>query len=72
MTKFLFLSREQGGNDNKHYIKKKVNEVPSASGRQHSSGQHLLVSERLEAGNERISNEAKSPGNAPEGAVITI
>lgn len=58
--------------DNKCYFKKKVNEVPRESGRRESRGERLLVRERLEAGKESISNEAKSPGNVPEGAVITI
>lgn len=27
----------------------------------------IYLQERLEAGKERVSNEARSPGNAPEG-----
>ena len=37
------------------------------SGRKESRHQHLLASERLEASDEKISNEARSPGNVLEG-----
>lgn len=69
---YSFFNQRTRESDNKCYLKKQVNEVPQESGRQEGRGERLLVSERLEAGEERISNEAKSPGNVPEGAVITI
>lgn len=74
MSTYSFFNQRMRESDNKCYFKKKkkANEVPRESGRQESRGEHLLVRERLEAGKERISNEAKSPGNVPEGAVITI
>lgn len=36
------------------------------AGRRAEASQHLLAVKRLEAGSARISNEARSPGNAPE------